>query len=52
MDLQGFGYEEAAGILNCSLGTIKSRISRGRSDLRDCLRAAGELLPARFRQDS
>ena len=52
VDVQGFSYEEAAVALNCSLGTVKSRISRGRRELRDYLRAAGELLPARFRQDN
>jgi RNA polymerase sigma-70 factor (ECF subfamily) len=51
VDVQGFSYEEAASTLNCSLGTVKSRISRGRSELRDYLRAAGELLPSRFRQE-
>ena len=51
VDVQGFSYEEAATILNCSLGTLKSRISRGRRDLRDYLRASGELLPSRFRQE-
>ena len=51
VDVQGFSYEETAAALNCSLGTVKSRLSRGRRELRDYLRAAGELLPARFRQD-
>ena len=51
VDVQGFSYEEAATVLNCSLGTVKSRISRGRRDLRDYLRNAGELLPSRFRQE-
>lgn len=51
VDVQGFSYEDAAAALNCSLGTVKSRLSRGRSELRDYLRATGELLPARFRQD-
>lgn len=52
VDVQGFSYEEAASILNCSMGTVKSRISRGRREMRDFLRASGELLPSRFRQDS
>ena len=52
VDVQGFSYEDAAAALNCSLGTVKSRLSRGRSELRDYLRATGELLPARFRQDN
>jgi RNA polymerase sigma-70 factor (ECF subfamily) len=52
VDVQGFSYEEAAQVMDCSLGTVKSRISRARSELRDYLRGAGELLPAQFRRDS
>ena len=51
VDVQGMSYEEAAVVMGCSLGTVKSRISRGRRGLRDILRGAGELLPSRFRQD-
>jgi RNA polymerase sigma-70 factor, ECF subfamily len=32
-DLQGLAYEEAAHILNIPLGTVKSRINRGRLEL-------------------
>ncbi len=49
VDVQGMSYEEAAAAMNCSLGTVKSRVSRGRRGLRDCLRQSGELLPSRFR---
>ena len=52
VDVQGMDYEEAAAIMACSLGTVKSRISRGRGRLRDFLRNTGELLPSRFRHDS
>ena len=52
VDVQGLSYEEAAQVMNCSIGTVKSRISRGRAELRDYLRAAGELLPSKFRQDN
>ena len=52
VDVQGMDYEEAAAIMACSLGTVKSRISRGRGRLRDFLRNTGELLPSRFRRDS
>jgi RNA polymerase sigma-70 factor (ECF subfamily) len=47
-DVQGMAYEEIAQITNTNLGTVKSRLSRGRARLRDWLRA-GELLPAKFR---
>lgn len=29
----GFTYEEASGFLNCAVGTLKSRVARGRSNL-------------------
>ena len=51
VDIQGFTYEEASQIMGCSLGTTKSRISRGRASMRDFLRTQGELLPERLRQD-
>ncbi len=51
IDVQGLAYEEASGVMGCSLGTVKSRLSRGRARLRDYLRANGELLPSRYRQD-
>ncbi|MSQ07570.1 MAG: sigma-70 family RNA polymerase sigma factor [Dehalococcoidia bacterium] len=51
VDVQGFSYEEAAQTMSCSLGTVKSRVSRGRSGMRDFLRTTGELLPSQFRQD-
>lgn len=42
-DVQGFSYEEIATMLNCSLGTIKSRINRARNLLKDKLRHQLEL---------
>lgn len=47
-DVQGFSYEEIAEITGANLGTVKSRLSRGRAGLRDFLRQS-ELLPAHFR---
>ena len=50
IDVQGFSYEEAAEVAGVSLGTVKSRLSRGRARVRDHLRGLGELLPPEFRQ--
>ena len=36
-DIEGFGYEEIAEILNANLGTVKSRLMRGRAHLRNLL---------------
>jgi RNA polymerase sigma-70 factor (ECF subfamily) len=43
-ELQGFSYEEIAAIIGCSLGTVKSRLSRARQALRDRIAADRELL--------
>ncbi len=48
-DVQGLSYQEIADVTGLSLGTVKSRLSRGRSRLRDQLVQQGELLPARYR---
>lgn len=40
-EIEGFGYEEIAEILNINLGTVKSRLTRGRSALRAILYAQG-----------
>ncbi len=48
-DIQGLDYKEAASVLKKPLGTIKSRLARARTRLRDCLQAVRELLPAAFR---
>jgi RNA polymerase sigma factor (sigma-70 family) len=41
----GLAYEEAAAILNCAIGTIKSRVSRGRAALAEVI--AGSAIPTR-----
>jgi len=49
VDIQGYSYGEAAAILEISLGTVKSRLSRARAKLRDILQEHQELLPERYR---
>src|SRR6185312_1609087 len=36
-EIEGFAYEEIAEILNVNLGTVKSRLTRGRSALRSLI---------------
>ena len=48
-DAQGLDYAEIAIVMQCSLGTVKSRIARGRARLREILLQNAELLPSRFR---
>ncbi len=51
-DVQGLDYAEIAVAMNVSLGTVKSRVSRARSRLRELVQEHGELLPDRFRHAS
>jgi RNA polymerase sigma-70 factor (ECF subfamily) len=41
-EIEGFGYEEIAEMLNVNLGTVKSRLMRGRAALREALREDGD----------
>ncbi len=42
-DVEGLSYEEIAATMGSSVGTVKSRISRGRARLREGVGAKGEL---------
>ena len=48
-DVDELDYNAIAESLGIALGTVKSRLSRARSNVRDCLRGVQELLPMRFR---
>lgn len=48
-DIEGLDYGEIAQATSVSLGTVKSRLSRGRAKLRDFLLEHRELLPNGFR---
>lgn len=49
-EIEGYSYEEVSRMLGCSLGTVKSRLSRAREVMRrrmtELAREAGEDLPA------
>jgi RNA polymerase sigma-70 factor, ECF subfamily len=45
-DVAGFGYREIAAIMGCPVGTVMSRLHRGRGRLRQQLEAGGLTRPA------
>lgn len=49
VDVEGFDYKEVSKVIDRPLGTVKSRLARARTKLRDCLRQFGELLPSSLR---
>ena len=48
-DIDGFSYDEVAAATGANVGTVKSRLSRARTALRDFLMTQEELLPSRYR---
>ncbi len=50
-EIQQLSYEEIAEILDCSLGTVKSRISRARGLLKDRAEAVKEQFQLQLRQN-
>lgn len=48
-DVEGMNYQEIAEITGANLGTVKSRISRARAGVRNCLQGVKELLPSIYR---
>lgn len=51
-DIQEMKYDEIAYVLGIPPGTVKSRLNRARSKLRDFMQAHAELLPARYRLEA
>jgi RNA polymerase sigma-70 factor (ECF subfamily) len=51
-EIEGFAYEEIAEILDTNLGTVKSRLTRGRSALRALLIADGATASGNFASPS
>jgi RNA polymerase sigma-70 factor (ECF subfamily) len=51
-DIEGLSYEEIAATLGVKLGTVRSRIHRGRSQLRDALDHRAPHRPAGLRDEA
>lgn len=49
VDVSGEDYETVAEVIQSPVGTVKSRLSRARLKMQECLQAARELLPDQFR---
>lgn len=48
-DVEGLDYQAIADNVGAQIGTVKSRLSRARAAVRDCLQGARELLPSAYR---
>ena len=51
-DIEGQDYQAIADSVGVKVGTVKSRLSRARVNVRDCLQSVQELLPETFRLNS
>lgn len=51
-DVEGMDYQVIADTVGVQIGTVKSRLSRARAAVRDCLQGVRELLPPAFRLTS
>ena len=49
-DVENYTYEQVAEITQANLGTVKSRLARGRGALREFLLAEQDLLPTKYRR--
>jgi RNA polymerase sigma-70 factor (ECF subfamily) len=52
VDVQGMDYQEVSELIEKPLGTIKSRVSRARLRLRECLQGVWELFEDTIRLDN
>jgi RNA polymerase sigma-70 factor (ECF subfamily) len=48
-DVEGLDYQAIADQLGAQIGTVKSRLSRARASVRDCLQGVRDLLPSAYR---
>ena len=51
-DVEGLSYDEIAEVTQTQVGTVKSRLARARTRLRDALSRHSELLPRNYRHHS
>ena len=49
VDISGQDYETVADAIQTPVGTVKSRLSRARLKMQECLRRSRELLPTKYR---